>query len=175
MKNVLLISENFLRTNFQISENLQSQFIIPAIRNAQFIKYQTVVGECLYNRLLEGVEEGDLTDEEKLLLEHSKMFIAYSAIAELCEITSFKINNIGVNQTGDDRVTNYSVKDVMFIKQQFINHADFYLKDLQNFLLNHRDDYPELSECQCRQIKKNLYSAASCGVNLGGARGKYGK
>ena len=41
----LFISENYLRTNFQISENLQSQFILPAIRNAQYIKYQAKMAE----------------------------------------------------------------------------------------------------------------------------------
>lgn len=168
----LFISENFLRTNFQISENLQSQFLIPAIRNAQFIKYQSIIGEGLYKRLVNDIVNNSLTADYKDLLEHSKMYLAYSAMVELCVISNIKINNIGINIASDDRVQTLGVDDMFRIKDYFQHQADFYCKDLQNYLLNNRAKFPELSECQCRSIKSNLYSAASCFVNLGGARGK---
>lgn len=172
---VLFISENYLRTNFQISENLQSQFILPAIRNAQYIKYQAIVGECLYKRLVDDIINKSLTDDYKELLEHSKLFIAYSAMVELCVISNIKINNIGLNITSDDRVQTLQVTDMFRIKDYLQHQADFYCKDLQNYLLNNKNKFAELGCCQCNKIYKNLYSAASCGVNLGGARGKYGK
>lgn len=168
----LFISENYLRTNFNISENLQSQFIIPAIRNAQFIKYQAIVGTDLYKRLEDGIMEEDLNDDEKELLEMSKPFIAYSAIVDLVVTTNVKIDNIGVNITSDERVNTLGVKDMFQIKDYYQHKADFYCMALQNFIFNNKEKYPELSECQCRKIKSNLYSAATCGLNLGGPRGK---
>lgn len=174
-KIVLLISENYLRTAFQISENLQSKFILPSIENAQEMGFQTIIGKCLYNRLLEGVLNNDLTENEKELLNIAKRYLGFMCMAELCEISTYKLNNIGLNSTSDDRVAIYPVKDVQFIKQQFIDKADFYCKRIQEYLLNNSKAFPELSCCDCANIRKNLYSAASCGVNLGGARGKYGK
>ena len=50
--------------------------------------------------------------------------------------------------------------------------ADAYCLDLQHFLLRNRDDYPELTDNCCHNIKSNLHSAASCGIFLGGARGR---
>ena len=50
--------------------------------------------------------------------------------------------------------------------------ADAYCLDLQNFLLRNRSDYPELTDNCCHNIKSNLHSAASCGIFLGGSRGK---
>ena len=50
--------------------------------------------------------------------------------------------------------------------------ADAAIIDLQNYLLNNWKDYPELTEGDYNRIHSNLYSAASCGVFLGGARGK---
>lgn len=174
---VLFVSENYMRTNFQISENLQSQFLLPAIRNAQFIKYQAIIGEVMYNRLVEGIKNDDLTDAEKDLLNHSKLFIGYSAMVDLCMMTTAKIDNIGVNITSDDRVQTLQIKDVFQVKDYLQHQADFYCKTLQNFILNNKHQYPEIDQCQCRKIESNLYSSASCGVNLGGQRGKgqYGK
>lgn len=169
---ICLISENYLRTNFQLSDNLQSKFLIAAIENAQEVYYQSIIGSCLYNRLLEGIEKDDLTEAEKHLLDISKRYIGFMVMSELCEITSYKLNNAGVNNTGDDRMNVFSVKDVQFIKKQFVNKADFYAKNIQRYLLQNQKLFPELSCCDCHNIKSNLYSAASCGVNLGGARGK---
>ena len=67
MTKVLLISENYLRSAFMISDNVQTKFILPSIQNAQEMEFQTVVGNCLYKRLLEGVAENNLNDNEKEL------------------------------------------------------------------------------------------------------------
>jgi len=38
--------------------------------------------------------------------------------------------------------------------------------------MDNRSSFPELNECDCRRIESNLYSAATCGIFLGGVRGK---
>lgn len=172
MSKVLLVSENYMRSAFMISDNVQTKFILPAIEEAQEMEFQTVVGSCLYNRLLEGVADENLSEVEKELLTIAKRYIGYSAIAELVTISTFKINNIGVNKTRDDNVETLNTGDVMLIKQSYINKADFYKKRLQEYLLNNYSEFPELTSCDCNNIKKNLYSAASCGIWLGGPRGK---
>lgn len=172
MTDILLISENYLRSAFMISDNVQSKFILPAIKDAQETHYQTIVGSCLYNRLLDGVENNDLTEAERNLLNISKRYIGLMAIAELCTITTFKINNIGLNSTSDENVKTFDVKDTMFVRDHYINQADFYALIIQKYLLANRTDFPSLTCCACDKIKQNLYSAASCGVFLGGVRGR---
>lgn len=172
MTKVLLISENYLRSAFMISDNVQTKFILPAIQNAQEMEFQTVVGNCLYKRLLEGVAENNLNDNEKELLNIAKRYIGYVAISELITISTFKINNIGLNKTKDDNVETLPTSDVMLVKKQYIDKADFYKKRLQEYLLRNQGEFPELSCCDCHNIKKNLYSAASCNLWLGGPRGK---
>lgn len=172
MTKVLLISENYLRSAFMISDNVQTKFILPAIQNAQEIEFQTVVGNCLYKRLLEGVAENNLSPSEKELLYIAKRFIGYAAIAELVTISTFKISNIGLHKTSDENVETLPTSDVMLVKKQYIDKADFYKKRLQEYLLRNQGEFPELSCCDCHNIKKNLYSSASCNVWLGGPRGK---
>lgn len=173
MTDVLLISENYLRSAFMISDNVQSKFILPAIKYAQETHYQTIVGSCLYKRLLDGVLNEDLSDLERELLNMSKRYIGLMAISELCVITTFKINNIGLNSTSDDKVETFDVNDTMFVHDYYIHQADFHKKRIQQYLLSHRKDFPELCCCDCDSIKSNLYSAASCGIFLGGPRGKH--
>lgn len=155
-----------------ISDNVQTKFILPAIQNAQEMEFQTVVGNCLYKRLLEGVAENNLTDNEKELLDIAKRYIGYVAISELITISTFKINNIGLNKTKDENVETLPTSDVMLVKKQYINNADFYKKRLQEYLLRNQGEFPELSCCDFHNIKKNLYSSASCNLWLGGPRGK---
>lgn len=171
MKDVLLISENYLRSAFMISDNVQSKFILPAIKDAQETHFQTIVGSCLYNRLCAAVADDDLNDSELSLLRMSKRYIGLMAIAELCVITTFKINNIGLNSTSDDNVETFDVSDTMYVRKHYINEADFYKRRIQQWLIAHRCEFPELDCCTCDSIKANLYSAASCGIWLGGKRG----
>ena len=60
----------------------------------------------------------------------------------------------------------------MYVRRHYINQADFYAKRLQEYLLRNSGAFPELDCCSCHNIRKNLYSAASCGIWLGGPRGK---
>lgn len=176
MKNILLISENFLRANFNISENVQSKFILPAIRNAQKIKYQEVVGSRMLKKLESLVESGDIEKPEnenyKDLLDQSQLFIGYSAISELCVICNVKIDNIGLNATTDENVSVMRVSDMFEIKRYYQDKADYYCKLLQKYILQEKVNLPEICKTKVGELKSNLHSAASCGLSLGGERGK---
>ena len=155
-----------------ISDNVHMFFIIPAIETAQEIGFQTIVGSCLYKRLLQGIANNDLNDNEIELLNIAKRYIGLRSIAELCTLTTFKINNIGLNSTRDENVETFDVEDTMYVRKHYINQADFYAKRLQEYLLRNSGAFPELDCCSCHNIRKNLYSAASSGIWLGGPRGK---
>ena len=172
MTDVLLISENYLRSAFMISDNVQSKFILQAVKTAQEIYFQAIVGSCLYERLLEGVRNNDLKTSERELLGVAKRFIGTRAIAELCTITTFKINNIGLNITHDDNVETLGVEDTMYVRRHYIYESDHYARRLQEWILEHRSEFPELCSCGCDKMRANLYSAATCGIFLGGARGR---
>ena len=134
-----------------------------------FLQFQC---SCLYKRLLAGIANNDLNDNEIELLNIAKRYIGLRSIAELCTLTTFKINNIGLNSTRDENVETFDVEDTMYVRKHYINQADFYAKRLQEYLLRNSAAFPELDCCDCHNIRKNLYSAASSGIWLGGPRGK---
>lgn len=175
MKEIYLISPNFVRSNTNVSSNIQDKFIQSAIREATDIDFQEISGSNLLIKLKKIIDKDEINNPEnvlyKQLLDISKYFIAYSVISRLTVISSIKIDNIGANVTGDDNVKTLDLDDIFRIEKFYRDKADFYKKRIQDFLRENYSKIPELSECECYKVKSNTYSAASTGIWLGGARG----
>lgn len=173
---ILLISEAFLKENSTISENTAGRFCRSAIREAQEVKYRGIVGDTLLDVLKAKVADGSIKDDGNAayreLLEKSRYFLMYSALVELLPKVNYKVANAGLVSTPDEKVA-VAYNDIMIQEQdRYQGKADHQALLLQNYLLNNSGDFPELDEGECHRIKSNLYSAATSGVFLGGARGR---
>lgn len=173
---ILLTNEDYVRGVTLIDNNLQSKFILSAIREAQEVGLQEIFGGVLFKKLKIMVADGSIQESGntayKSLIEESQLYLAYKTVANLCLITNVKISNGGLQQTSDENLTVLNVDDTFTIQKHFEDKADFFAKRLQQFILANIKDYPEISESKCNEMKANLYSAASTSVFLGGARGR---
>ena len=171
MAEVLLISEAFVKEVLSISDNVAGQYIRPSIREAQDVKFRGIVGDTLLAKLKALVADDSITQEAnepyKVLLDRAQHFIAYSAIVEVAVKVTFKIANAGVVKTPDENIQVADNTDVAAMQSYYQAKADSACLDLQNYLLNNWQTYPELSEGDYHRIHSNLYSAASCGIFLG--------
>lgn len=178
MAKYLLTSETFVKSVSSISDNLAGKFLQPSIREAQDIKLRGILGDCLLSRLCELGQAKELDDAGneayKELVEQCQYFLAYSAIVEVCLKVSYKVGNFGVAKSNDENLQVATQDEISKMQYYYQAKADSACIDLQHFLLDNRASYPELTECTCNKIRANLYSAATCGIFLGGARG-YGK
>lgn len=176
MEEILLSSENFIKSVTNISDNVSGKYIHPALREAQEVDLKGILGSALLEALKRMVADDTIDTEEnscyKDLIEQCQYFLAYTVVARLCVITSYKINNVGVNKASDENMEVVSLDEVYNIQSFYQKKADHYCSELQNFLLENRSKYPELNDNQCYKIKSNLHSAASSGLWLGGRRGK---
>lgn len=174
--NVLLTNSRYIKSITNISDNVQDKYLFPSINESQEIDLKSVIGENLLSKLKDLVSDGGINDPEnavyKDLLQQSQFFLAYDVVSKLCVITSFKIDNAGVYRSNDENMYYASLEEVHNMQEYYENKRDFFRLELVNFCLNNRTNLPELSECQCRKISANLYSAESCGLFLGNARGK---
>ncbi|MBQ3950788.1 MAG: hypothetical protein II661_09960, partial [Bacteroidales bacterium] len=162
--------------NSSISENVSGRFIRAAILAAQDIAYRGIVGDTLLAKL-KGIVENDSTDHPAAapyvrLLDKSRYFLLYSTLVELLPLVNNKVANAGVVKTPDEKVEVSDQTDLITEISRYQGKADHEAQELQYFLLNNVEDYPELNEGEYHRIHSNLYSAASCNVFLGGARGK---
>lgn len=176
MAEILLSSEAFVKSVTSASDNLSGKYILPALREAQEIGLRGILGDDLLAKLKDivGTRSVEVVGNEKYkdLLDYCQYYLAYLTIVEVTTKTSFKIGNFGVTKSNDENLQVASGEEIANVQYYYQSKADAACLNLQNFLLNNRTSFPELSDCACHKIESNLYSAASCGIFLGGARGK---
>ena len=173
MTNILLISEDTLKTYSHLNENIWGKSLTPAIITAQDIYLQKFLGSCLYKKVLELVKSGEIRNEnyamyKELLDNYIANFLIYQTLANLIPEISTKITNMGLVTSSDEHVQNVTQGERDLVMGQYQKYADAYCKMMQDFLKENRDSFPELNCCGA----PNLDSSAETGLWLGGTRSK---
>ena len=172
----LFTSEDFVKSVTNVSDNLAGKYLKPSIKEAQDQGLRGIYGDCLYNFVKRLVMEEHIKEDEyeayKDLLDHSQYYLAYAAIVEVTNKVSYKIANFGVAKSTDENLQVATYDEIVKMQYYYQSKADAYCLELQKWILENKARFPELTDCQCDKIKANLHSAASCGIWLGGARGK---
>lgn len=176
MAEILLSSEKFIKDVTSVSDNLSGKYLLPSLREAQEIGLKGILGDKLLSKLKTLIKNNSLETESdgvyKTLVDHCQYYLAYKTLVEVTNKVSYKIGNFGVTKTQDENLQVATQDEIAKMQYYYQSKADACCLDLQNFLLEHRTDYPELTESCCHKIESNLYAAATCGIFLGGARGK---
>ena len=176
MTNILFISEEFIKTNSGLNDNLFGKSLLPAIRESQDIYLQQIIGSTLYKKLIDLVDNETIGNVEnavykELLDEYVRSYMLYQTIVQVIPVTNVKLSNYGTTLSDDQYLVNLSQGDAELIEKHYSILADFYARRLQEFILNHCEDL-KVDVCTCDGIKANLNSAATTGIFLGGIRGR---
>lgn len=173
---ILLSSEKFIKQVTSISDNLAGKYVLPSLREAQEVGLKGILGTALLERLKGLVSDGSIDNEDnsmyKELLDRSQYYLAYRTVVEVCMKVSYKVGNFGVAKTTDEHLESASQDEIAKMMYYYQSKADGLCYELQGWILDNSDAFPELDECACHKISSNLYSAASCGIWLGGPRGR---
>ena len=176
MAEILLSSEKFVKDVTSVSDNLAGKYILPSLREAQEIGLKGILGDALLDKVKQLIREKTLESYMggiyKVLVDRCQYYLAYATIVEVTNKVSYKIGNFGVSKSTDENLQVASQDEISKMQYYYQSKADSHCLDLQNYILDHRNDYPELTENHCHKIESNLRSAASCGIWLGGERGR---
>ena len=172
MAEILLTSEAFVKSITNVSDNLAGKYILPSIREAQEQGLKGILGDCLLSKVKHLFNTDSLVGIYKELVDHCQYYLAYAAIVEVTNKVSFKIGNFGVAKSTDENLQVASYDEIVKMQYYYQTKVDAYCLELQKWLLDNKESLPELTECHCKRLSSNLHSAASCGIFLGGARGK---
>ena len=172
MAEILLTSETFVKSVTNVSDNLAGKYILPSIREAQEQGLKSILGDCLLSKVKHLFNTDSLEGIYKELVDHCQYYLAYAAIVEVTNKVSFKIGNFGVAKSTDENLQVASYDEIVKMQYYYQTKVDAYCLELQQWLLQNRESIPELTESQCKKLSSNLHSAASCGIFLGGCRGK---
>lgn len=175
---VLLISESYIKSVTNISDNIAGDYLLPSIKLAQDIDLESTIGTQLLEKIQELIYNNDISNQEnynyKLLLDnYIQQYLAYCTIKHLTQTVAYKLANQGVLRTDDEKSYNITSNEVDKVADYYNHISNTYKKRLQMFLIANYNEFTELLNWKSiADIRANLYSAAGCNVNLGGPRGK---
>lgn len=169
---ILLTSEDYVKSFTNISDNLSGKYLLSAIREAQDVDLRGILGSCLLDELKARVAAGNIEGDYKNLLDRCQPFLAYTACVYTIDRTSYKITNFGLARSNDENLTVASMDEIQAEKGYYQAKADAQCFDLTGWLLENQRLFPELDACGCARKRANLTSSYSGGIVLGGPRGK---
>jgi len=176
MSNVLFISEKTLKANTLINDNVDALYILPAIRTAQDMGLQNLIGTQLFNKLKSMIADGSIEDPEnanyKLLLdEYIAPYLEQKVMSDIQLPLAYKMRNSGITQTNNEHQTNTIMKDAQTLANYYDQKATFYSHRLSDYLLANQNIYPEYLKCQDISDMKASASAYNTGIYLGKSHG----
>lgn len=181
--NVLFISEQKLKENTAINENVDSSELRFAIQQAQTIFLQESLGTNLYQKLQELVDNGDINqpqyDKYKELLNQfvQPTLISYAYYLALDNFF-VKFMNVGLVQNRNEQGGNVDLKTLQYLKQNAKNQSEFNDNLLRRHLVFRSGWYPEyvsgdLNNGQLPPDSQNPFKSSI--TTPGGGYGKYNR
>ena len=148
MNNVLLISEELLKTYSYINENVQSDELRYAIMTSQNIETQESLGTNLYQYILNAVEDDSINDPSNANYKHlldkyiQPALVGYSLYRAIDNFMA-KLMSIGTVQNRSEQGNNIDFKLFLHIKTQAKQDAQFLDNLLRRHLIFKSSLYPE--------------------------------
>lgn len=147
MTTTFLLSEAKFREFTDVNDMLDTSLIKNAIREAQDIHLQRIIGTQLYNKLLSDVDTSSLTgDYQTLVDDYIQDFLLYAAYYESLEAIYIRPRNNGLlTPTGGENSIEVD-RSLFNVKRQSVeNKMEFYAEKLSQYISENEATFPELS------------------------------
>lgn len=136
-RNVLLISEDYLKTESFLDDNVSGKYLLTAIKMAQDIELQSIIGTKLLHSIQKKVFDNVIELEDNwrykdLLDNYIQPFLLYQVLSEIVIPISYKMSNFGVMQSSDEKDYSVDNKQINLVKKFYFDKANVYKERLQN-------------------------------------------
>ena len=181
--NVLFISEQKLKDNTPITDNVDSSELRFAIQQSQMIQLQESLGTNLYEYLLQIVDDNTINTDGalyryKALLDNyiQPTLIAWSYYMSLDNFW-VKFINIGLVQNRSEQGSPVDLKTLQYLKSNAKNQAEFQDNLLRRHLLFRSGWYPQYFSGNLNdgQLPPETDSAFKANISLPGWGMSYGR
>lgn len=154
MNNVLFISEKTIKENSLVSNNVDGKYIQNAIKTAQDISLQPIIGSKMFRKLTQMIQDNALTElYSNLLTEYIQPILVNSVMSDLVLQLTYKFRNMGSVQTTDTNLVLPSLKDLQYIREDYNLKAQFYMNRLSDYLEANCTKFKEYPGCGCGELK----------------------
>jgi hypothetical protein len=152
MTQTFLISEAVVREYTGVDNNLDTALIKNGIREAQDIELQRIIGTLLYDKIIDLVSGGTITDSENsnyktLLDDYIQNFLIYASYFYILDDIYIRSRNNGLIQpTGGDNSEGVDRSLYNMKRSSTKNKMEFYAQKLRDYIIEEEALFPELTE-----------------------------
>lgn len=134
-RNILFISVQTIKDRTGLHNNVDEKLINPEILTAQDMYILPALGTGLYERLQDGIQDQDLTNDESVLLDtYVTPCLVYYVISELPMGLSYQFYNKGLIRKSGEGQENPSASDMIDVANRYKSRAEFYKQRLVMYL-----------------------------------------
>lgn len=146
-----IINEEYFKQYSPIPDNYNIKEIKPFFKVAEQLWVMPLLGQALYDELLEQVCANDVTPENSTLLLVVYPYLSFAICYEALPFISYHFSQVGVTKGKSDNSDSVSINDVNFISTQLRSQVETMKGQLKDFLNNHKDIYPlyKSDDCEC--------------------------
>jgi hypothetical protein len=171
---VIFISEQALKDNSIINENVDMKVLLPVIKLAQEKYMMPILGTGLYNELKTQITAASITVLNKTLLDdYIQPALIWWIMAEAPMPLTYKFMNKSVATRSSENANAASLNDLLKLEERFKDNAEWYSQRITNYLLQNIQSYPLYSNpgsgIDTIVPKKTMYST---GMYLGSTLSK---
>jgi hypothetical protein len=139
-----LLDTDYLFKRSMVDDNVDTKLLTTFIITAQDLHIQTILGENLYNKIMDDVSTGSISGDYKTLLMNYVMpahmwFTIYEAIPFI----SFKITNKSITQKSGPNEPIANSGDLNWLRNIVKKNADFYNQRVREYIINLPSSFPE--------------------------------
>jgi hypothetical protein len=143
-KNILFITEQLFKERTGASNAIDGKQLFPMIKVAQDIYIQPTIGSTLYNRLQTGIEDDDLNNDEKTLLDnYITDTLIWFTMSMLPMVMGYQLFSKGFLQKTSEESNAPSRADLELLESKYKSMAEFYNKRLIKYLQENYELYDE--------------------------------
>lgn len=143
-KNILFITEQLFKERTGASNSIDGKQLFPMIKVAQDIYIQPTLGSTLYNRLQTGIDDDDLNNDEKTLIDnYITDTLVWYTMSMLPMVMGYQLFSKGFLQKTAEESNTPSRADLELIESKYKSMAEFYNKRLIKYLQENYELYNE--------------------------------
>lgn len=148
-----IINEAYFKQFAPIPRNYNIDDIRPYFSIAENIWVVPIIGEDLYNELLEQVTNNEVTDVNSTLLLNIYPYLSICICYESLPLISYHLTEVGITKGKSDNSDSVSINDVNYISKHFRAQIEALKSQLKAFLKRNAEYFPLLtndySNCDC--------------------------
>jgi hypothetical protein len=146
MAYVLFISQDKLVDSTAISMNVDVEFLLPFVRQAQKLYIETKLGTDLTQKLKDEITAGTLAGAYKTLVDtYIGDCLPNLAFFHAIPFLRFKVENGNIYSKTSETGTALSTEEAQHLREEVKNTGEYYMERMIDYVTNNLSSFPEYS------------------------------